>query len=207
MSDFRYALSVLGWTRAQFEAYAARETGLLADPTQRQKTYPTLAAAGAALTHAGKAPICNPDEAAAAAPTAGNTAPMHTGMPYVSKRVWIKGLASRPDLNGTLGRAIEFVQGKGRYKVALEKAGKVSDEVFLIKAEKYGKFDIILGPFFFLLMSPTPHPLAPHACMSPRRHTRHVSCATQCPCLLVANGRLRSDHTTNPRPQAFDGGG
>lgn len=47
-----------------------------------------------------------------------------TPPPLLGRRVRISGLQSRPELNGTHGKALEFVEDKGRYVVRLEGRGE-----------------------------------------------------------------------------------
>ena len=46
-------------------------------------------------------------------------------LPLLFARVRIDGLKSRPELNGTFGKAVNYVEASGRYGVALE-SGKTS---------------------------------------------------------------------------------
>ena len=45
---------------------------------------------------------------------------------YVGMRVSISGLNSRPELNGTVGTAVSFEQGRGRYAVQLGSGEKLA---------------------------------------------------------------------------------
>lgn len=51
--------------------------------------------------------------------------PKPTGAPLTGKRVLISGLAGRPELNGTHGSALSYVEGRGRYAVRLHDGTEV----------------------------------------------------------------------------------
>ena len=75
-------------------------------------------------------------DAAVAAGTVLATLPTPTAAPLIGKRVLIKGLAARPDLNGTHGAALTYSDERGRYGVRLADGTDVALKPASLEAAK-----------------------------------------------------------------------
>ena len=103
------------------------------------------------------------------------------GAQLLRRRVLLRDLTSRPDLNGKVGRAVAFDATKGRYTVEVERSGGVVGRV-----GRGGKVEKKI-----------------QMALKPEVRRRHA-CRLRPPCRPILPSHLLSDARAQPPPRAAE---